>query len=692
MKAVKLISPLVALLLITVFFAGCITSTAATNVTTNSTLTGDPLTTPIISPSTSAASASQAATVGAGTIGTSINASVDKPYVNATEPFKITGRLNNSSTNQGIPNQTVNLDRWNGVTYVYTGVRTTTDADGNYTLIRSESVNGTYYYSSNFTGFANYNASHSSYVTVTVADRYPTTITLVVDHPNPFSGETFNFTGLLTNVTIGIPDVRVDLQSSLDNKTWSSASAPTKTANGTASGTFGFAGAVTGNGTVYFRAYYSGNFTYKPAYSPTVVVNVLKPATNMANFQVNNANPITNQAIYFAGHLKTNATATNPSKALAGELVYLEVSGEGVYWQQVSDPFVTDDSGLFAFTGALQTNGTFYFRAHFFGTDNARESASPIVTVKVTSSTATLPSKLSILASPPNPIEGQRVFIYGVVRSDETYPVAFADAKVYLYWSSDGNNWSPASSSPAVTNASGVYAFAGSLTKGTYYFRTYYGGSDKYQAAYSPTLQVVCTGTQPTTISLEASTTTPSVGGSVTFTATLSSDGAPLQDKPVTIYHYFNNVRYNDTTTNTNAAGKITLTQTLSSTGQRTYYATFAADGTYVSATSSVVTINVGITQIDIKASPTTTPTVGQSVTFTATLKSGDALLSGKSVTIYHYFNGVKYTDTTKTTTNGQITLTQSFSSTGQRTYYATFAGDTGYKASTSSVLAINVR
>jgi hypothetical protein len=67
-------------------------------------------------------------------------------------------------------------------------------------------------------------------------------------------------------------------------------------------------------------------------------------------------------------------------------------------------------------------------------------------------------------------------------------------------------------------------------------------------------------------------------------------------------------------------------------------------------------------------------------------------LLSGKSVTIYHNFNGVKYTDTTATSNSaGQIALSQSFSSTGQRTYYAAFAGDSAYQTSTSSITTINV-
>jgi len=91
-------------------------------------------------------------------------------------------------------------------------------------------------------------------------------------------------------------------------------------------------------------------------------------------------------------------------------------------------------------------------------------------------------------------------------------------------------------------------------------------------------------------------------------------------------------------------------------------------------------------------AASTTTPAVNQRVTFTITLKSGTTPLSSKPVTIYHYLNGVRYTDTNKTTNiNGQITFIQSFGSAGQRTYYATFAGDSSYKASTSAVVTIRV-
>jgi uncharacterized membrane protein len=71
---------------------------------------------------------------------------------------------------------------------------------------------------------------------------------------------------------------------------------------------------------------------------------------------------------------------------------------------------------------------------------------------------------------------------------------------------------------------------------------------------------------------------------------------------------------------------------------------------------------------------------------------TGTIPLSGKSVTIYHYFNGVLYNDATKTTnTTGQITLTQTLSSAGPHTYYATFAGDAAYDPVTSGVVNVSV-
>ena len=110
----------------------------------------------------------------------------------------------------------------------------------------------------------------------------------------------------------------------------------------------------------------------------------------------------------------------------------------------------------------------------------------------------------------------------------------------------------------------------------------------------------------------------------------------PLSGKLVTIFHIFNNVRQDDISKQTNSDGQITFTQTISSPGTRAYFASFTSEGNYSSATSDVVYVNVGSNQASSQATTnvgaqttitlsasTTTPAVGQPVTFTTTLTSG---------------------------------------------------------------------
>jgi len=219
-------------------------------------------------------------------------------------------------------------------------------------------------------------------------------------------------------------------------------------------------------------------------------------------------------------------------------------------------------------------------------------------------------------------------------------------------------------------------------------------GFDKIVAAmqvYYPATKSASLGTgaakQSTQLTLTASNTSPAVNQSVTFTATLKSGTTPISE-PVTIYHYLNGVRYNDIT----AYSTLTFATKSTSPGARTYYATFAGDSAYAASTSSVVTINVAgnakaQTSSTLSAS-NTSPAVSQSDTFTATLKDATTPIS-EPVTIYHYLSGVRYNDTTGYST---LTFATKWTSPGARTYYASFAGDSAYAASTSSAVTINVK
>jgi len=120
---------------------------------------------------------------------------------------------------------------------------------------------------------------------------------------------------------------------------------------------------------------------------------------------------------------------------------------------------------------------------------------------------------------------------------------------------------------------------------------------------------------------------------------------APLSNQSVTIFHYFNGSRYNDTTTRTNSSGQITFT-TAPPAPRSAYYATFAGDGYYYPTTSDVVDVNFGGNQsgnqsgnqattyinrgfvqptVTLYAS-TTTPAVGRPVNFTAALTTGQVI------------------------------------------------------------------
>ena len=307
------------------------------------------------------------------------------------------------------------------------------------------------------------------------------------------------------------------------------------------------------------------------------------------------------------------------------------------------------------------------------------------------------PTQLSLSASSTTPAVNQSV-TFTATLSNGTTPLS--GENVTIYHLLNGVRYNDTTNT---TNTTGQIAVTTSFgSPGTRSYYATFAGDGSYQTSTSSVVTVNVTNVtkMPTTLTLTASNSTPAVNQQVTFNATLSNGTTPLSGENATIYHLLNGVRYNDTTNTTNTTGQIAVTTSFGSPGTRSYYATFAGDGSYQTSTSSVVTVNVDAqTNIALTAS-NTTPAVNQSVTFNATLswwnpatgKWVAVTTSGEPIQVWHTLNGVRYNDTT-INTNGSstATFTQKWTSAGTRYYYATFAGDTWYNASTSAVVTMTV-
>ena len=511
---------------------------------------------------------------------------------------------------------------------------------------------------------------------VFMAVKMPTTVTLTASNTTPAVSQPVTFNATLSNGTSPLSGENVTIYHYLNNVRYNdTTNATNATGQITVTTSFGSPGQRT------YYATFAGDSSYQNSTSGVVTINVTtvtKMPTTLTLTE-SNSTPAVNQSVAF------NATLSSNGTALPSESVTIYHYLNNVRYNDTTN--ATNQSGQITVATSFGSPGQRTYYATFAGDSSYQASTSSVVTVNVTS--VTKAATALTIAAPGSALTKQNFFVNGTLSASA---VGIGNATITLQRSTNNATWSNVTTN--VTNAMGGYQFSNNESAAnTYYYRTAYDGNATYGNVTSSVVTVNVTKAA-NALTLTGSTTTPVVNQSVTFNATLTSSGTPLPSENVTIYHYLNNVRYNDTTNTTNATGQITVTTSFGSPGTRTYYATFAGDSSYQNSTSSVVTVNVTAkpqTSVTLTAS-TTTPTVNQSVTFNAALTSSGTPLPSENVTIYHYLNNVRYNDTTNATNaTGQITVTTSFGSPGTRTYYATFAGDSSYQATTSTVVTIIV-
>ncbi|MGA7155463.1 MAG: Ig-like domain repeat protein [Acidobacteriaceae bacterium] len=210
-----------------------------------------------------------------------------------------------------------------------------------------------------------------------------------------------------------------------------------------------------------------------------------------------------------------------------------------------------------------------------------------------------------------------------------------------------------------------------------------YSGDANDAASVSPTIiQVV---KQPATVVLAVSPNPVVVTANVTLTATVTAaTGTPTGT--VTFYDGSTAVG----SSNLNGEGIGSFSTTALAAGMQHLTAQYSGDGTNAAGTSNAINETVQqATTTSALASSSSTDTVGNDLTFTATVTSADGLSPTGTV---KFMNGATILGSGSVGANGTAILSLSSLAPGTYTIVAVYSGDTDDAASTSSALSETIQ
>ncbi|WP_180539803.1 choice-of-anchor tandem repeat GloVer-containing protein [Nevskia soli] len=230
------------------------------------------------------------------------------------------------------------------------------------------------------------------------------------------------------------------------------------------------------------------------------------------------------------------------------------------------------------------------------------------------------------------------------------------------------------------TLSGGVASFTTApLSTGTQTIGAAFGGSSFYSSVTGSISQQVNVATP--TIALTSSYNPSAVGVQLAFTAVLTG---PFGGTPTgTVTFSENGTKIGSAVTL--SAGKAVNYYTFSTAGTYTITAAYSGDSNFAGGSSSlsqVVTLYSTKTTVTSSAS---TSTIGNPVTFTATITQpqSKSIPNGEMVTFYNGSTSIG----TGTTAGGVATLSTSALTTGTHSITATYAGDSTLQTSTSSAI-----
>jgi hypothetical protein len=408
-------------------------------------------------------------------------------------------------------------------------------------------------------------------------------LTIATNNSTPAVNQSYTVYGSLQDAVSGAPIAGQPIRFLVINPSNQSVQIWTTT---DANGAYTVTRSGSEQGTYWLQIDFYGNSNYSVA-SEMLFLTVGNPIpTTIRSLTTTNSNPGVNQPFTMSGYL-TDINGT----ALSDRSIWVNIRLPNGQWD-LTGHTTTDSNGYFAVTYSEQTAGEYRFESHFMG-DTTYGHCGPALTVTVGTLQAT---NLSMNSSITHPAVNQPFTLSGTLTDANGNPLA--GKEIDLSRTVVGQQTNPGGGGyfdERYTDQNGHYSFVlNENASGTYQYMTNFLGDQSYASSYFWMSLTVGTLT-PTTLTVTASTTTPTVHQSFTLSGTLKAGSTPLAGQPIRLAREDQSGNWvqavNATTTNAN--GAYTFTWSESAQGQYYFEPIFDGSGAYALA-NVAISIRVG--------------------------------------------------------------------------------------------------
>jgi sugar lactone lactonase YvrE len=525
----------------------------------------------------------------------------------------------------------------------------TLNASGVATLAIATLNGGQHSITANYAGDASDLASQSAVLIETMA-KAATTTTLTTSNASVYPGVSVTFTSVVTRTDSVIPTGTVtflDGGTAIGTGTLSAAGAATLTTS-----------TLTG-GVQSITAVYGGDASNVTSTSPVLTETVQAFAT-VTTVAVGTNPGVAGASLQLTATVVQSGTAGSGG-AFSGTVTFLD-GGKSVGTATISA------AGIATLNVATLTVGPQSIVASFGGSANYSASTSAPVAETIVAATTTT----ALISSVSPSIAGMPVTLTATVTGNggiATGTVTFMDGATSL--------------GSGTLNAKGVATIAASaLAVGTHTLTAVYGGDAKDTGSTSaPLTQVVQIATSTTTV---ISSVNPSTfGGSVTFTASIATNGGAATG---TVTFSDGTVVLGTAVVNAGAASFSTSTLALGPHSIIAAYGGDANDGASQSAVLSEQVQQAGPVTVTSSANPSI---AGTSVSFTAAIAAPQGAAVTGTVT---FKDGATVLGTAAVNGSGVSAFSTATLAVGQHSIVAAYSGDANNRAASSSVLLQTVQ